>query len=111
MDTASVSQVFGALADPTRLAIVARLASGEATVKELTEPFELTQQAVSLHLKMLERAGLVARRKVGRARPARLEVDRLVEAIGWVDACRQEWVERHQRLAVHLASLQEGEER
>ncbi|MET0908007.1 MAG: metalloregulator ArsR/SmtB family transcription factor [Ilumatobacteraceae bacterium] len=101
--------MFGALADPTRLAIVARLAQGEATVKELTEPFELTQQAVSLHLKMLESAGLVTRRKVGRARPARLEVDRLIEAIGWVDDRRQEWLERHERLATHLATLQDAE--
>lgn len=106
---ASVSQVFGALADPTRLAIVARLAQGEATVKELTEPFELTQQAVSLHLKTLESAGLVTRRKAGRSRPARLEVDRLIEAIGWVDDRRQEWIERHQRLAAHLATLCDAE--
>lgn len=111
MEVASVSKVFGALADPTRLAIVARLAQGEATVKELTEPFELTQQAVSLHLKLLESAGLVTRRKAGRARPARLDVDRLIEAIGWVDARRQEWLERHERLATHLATLQDAERR
>ena len=111
MEVASVSRVFGALSDPTRLEIVARLAQGEATVKELTEPFALTQQAVSLHLKTLENAGLVTRRKVGRARPARLEVDRLIEAIGWIDACRQEWLERHQRLATHLASLHDEERR
>ena len=82
-----------------------RLARGDATVKELTEPFELTQQAVSLHLKTLESAGLVTRSKAGRARPARLEVDRLVEAISWVDVCRVEWIERHTRLAEHLAGL------
>jgi DNA-binding transcriptional ArsR family regulator len=101
----SVAQVFGALADPTRLAIVTRLAAGEATVTELTEPFELTQQAVSLHLKVLENAGVVSRRKVGRARPATLEVDRLLDAIEWVEARRREWTERHARLAGHLSRV------
>jgi DNA-binding transcriptional ArsR family regulator len=111
VDVDTAARVFGALGDPTRLAIVARLAEGDATVKELTEPFELTQQAVSLHLKTLESVGLVARRKEGRARPATLEVERLVEAIGWVDGRRREWVERHQRLAEHFAGLQAEEQR
>ena len=109
MQVTSVSKVFGALADPTRMAIVARLAQGEATVKELTEPFDLTQQAVSLHLKMLESAGLRDTPEGRQIAPARLEVDRLVEAIGWVDDRRQEWLERHQRLATHLANLQDAE--
>ena len=96
-----------ALADPTRVAIVARLAAGDATVKELTEPFALTQQAISRHLKVLEEAGLVSRRKAAQARPARLEVDRLVEVLAWVDARRREWVNRHNRLEQHLRRLAE----
>jgi DNA-binding transcriptional ArsR family regulator len=97
-----------ALADPTRVAIVARLAGGDATVKELTEPFALTQQAISRHLKVLEEAGLVSRRKAAQARPASLEVDRLVEVLAWVDARRREWVDRHNRLERHLRRLAGG---
>jgi DNA-binding transcriptional ArsR family regulator len=94
-----------ALADPTRVAIVARLAGGDATVKELTEPFALTQQAISRHLRVLEEAGLVSRRKAAQARPASLEVERLVEVLAWIDARRREWVDRHNRLEQHLRRL------
>ena len=102
-----LARTFAALADPTRVAIVDRLARADATVKELTEPFDLTQQAVSRHLRVLEEAGLVSRRRQAQARPASLEVDRLVEVLGWVDAQRQEWVARHQRLGRHLSRVQD----
>lgn len=103
--TQVLARTFMALADPTRVAIVARLAGGDATVKELTEPFALTQQAVSRHLKVLEEAGLVSRRKAAQARPASLEVERLVEVLGWIDARRREWGDRHNRLEQHLRRL------
>ena len=107
---AALARTFAALADPTRIAIVARLAHGEATVKELTEPLTLTQQAVSQHLKVLEAGGLVTRRQVAQARPARLEVGRLVEILAWIDDRRLQWVERHDRLEAYLRRL-DGEER
>jgi DNA-binding transcriptional ArsR family regulator len=107
--TEVLARTFMALADPTRVAIVARLAGGDATVKELTEPFALTQQAISRHLRVLEDAGLVSRRKAAQARPASLEVERLVEVLAWVDARRREWVDRHNRLEQHLrVSLRRG---
>lgn len=102
----ALAQTFAALADPTRVAIVARLAHGDATVKELTAPFDLTQQAVSRHLKVLEEAGLISRRSVAQSRPASLEVERLVEVLAWVDAQRSEWVARHGRLAAYLQQQQ-----
>lgn len=102
VDPPALARTFSALADPTRVAIVARLAQGDATVTELTAPFDLTQQAVSRHLKVLEEAGLVSRRHVAQSRPASLEVDRLIEVLTWVDARRTEWIARHDRLTVHL---------
>ncbi len=104
-----LARTFAAMGEPTRIAIVARLAHGEATVKELTAPFDLTQQAVSRHLKVLEGAGLVTRTRSAQARPARLEVDRLVEVLAWVGDRRREWVERHDDLARHLERIQDGE--
>lgn len=106
-ETDDLVRVFAALADPTRVAIVDRLAGSDASVKELTEPFDLTQQAVSRHLRVLEEAGLVSRRRSAQARPAHLEVDRLVDVLTWVDARRREWVDRHERLGAHLARLRE----
>jgi DNA-binding transcriptional ArsR family regulator len=106
-ETQAIARTFMALADPTRVAIVARLAREDATVKELTEPFAVTQQAISRHLKMLEEAGLVSRRKSAQARPASLEVERLVEVLAWIDARRREWVDRHNRLEQHLRRLAE----
>ncbi len=103
--TRELASTFGALADPTRLAILTRLAEGEATVKELTAPFDLTQQAVSRHLKVLEQAGLVSRRAVAQARPARMEVDRLVDVLAWIDARRRDWEDRHDRLAAYLDEI------
>ncbi|WGW11843.1 metalloregulator ArsR/SmtB family transcription factor [Saxibacter everestensis] len=109
MNVQDLAQTFGALADPTRVAIVATLAHGDATVKELTEPFDLTQQAVSRHLKVLEEAGLVSRRVAAQARPATLEVDRLIEVLAWIDEQRRGWLDRHSRLEEHLRRLTKDE--
>lgn len=100
-----LSLTFAALADPTRRAIVTRLAGGEATVSQLAEPFELTQQAVSKHIKVLERAGLVSRSVAAQTRPCRLEPARLDAVADWVARHREEWHERYDRLDRHLASL------
>lgn len=100
-----LSLVFAALADPTRRAILARLADDAATVNELAEPFAMTQQAVSKHLKVLERAGLVSRTRTGQARPCLLEADGLTAAAEWIERHRQLWADRHDRLAEHLAAL------
>lgn len=102
-----LARTFTALADPTRVQLVARLARGEATVRELSDPFDISQQAISRHLKVLQDAGLVVRRAAAQSRPARLEVDRLVEALAWVESQRREWIDRHERLDGHLRSLTE----
>ncbi len=107
VDTEELARTFAALADPTRVAIVARLAREDATVKELGQPFALTQQAISRHLAVLESAGLVSRHRQAQTRPARLEVERLVEALSWIDGQRREWLERHDRLAAHLRDVAE----
>ena len=83
--------LFAALADPTRRAILARLSSGEASVTELAEPFAMTQPAISKHLKVLERAGLISRGRDAQRRPCRLEAKRLAEANGWLENYRQFW--------------------
>ncbi len=101
----ALATTFAALADPTRVAIVERLAGGDATVKQLTEPFDLTQQAISRHLAILTEAGLVTRGRQAQTRPASLDVDHLVEVIAWVAERRREWDERHDRLAAHLQTL------
>ena len=100
-----LSVTFGALADPTRRAIVERLASGPATVAELAAPFSMTQQAVSKHLKVLERAGLISRTRDAQSRPCQLEPSRLDAASGWIEQNRQIWADRYDRLDAHLASL------
>src|SRR5687767_5987986 len=82
---------FAALADPTRRAIIARLVEGEASVTELAAPFAITQPAISKHLKVLEKAGLVSRRRDAQRRPCRLEVDALRQATEWLDAYRRHW--------------------
>jgi DNA-binding transcriptional ArsR family regulator len=107
--TDALARTFAALADPTRVAIVSQLAQSDATVKELTKPFAMSQQAVSRHLKVLEDAGLVSRRHVATSRPAVLEVDRLLEVVEWVGARRQECLERHERLEEYLRRLGEGD--
>ena len=88
--------IFAALTDPTRRAILARLARGPASVKDLAAPFDITLQAVSKHLKVLERAGLIARARVAQWRPCALVPDPLGEAAGWLDDCRHAWEERRE---------------
>ena len=105
-----LSRTFAALAHPTRRAILGRLAQGEATVTELAEPFALTQQAVSKHVKVLEQAGLVSQTREAQRRPCRLEPDRLGAAVDWISDRRQEWADRYDRLDTYLATLH-GKER
>lgn len=97
-----LSATFGALADPTRRAILARLAEGEATVNELAEPFPITVQAVSRHLKVLERAGLITRGRSAQLRPSRLQGAALREVAEWVADYRGFWEESFDRLGEHL---------
>lgn len=97
-----LDQTFGALADPTRRAIVARLARGSATLSELAEPFEMSVPAVHKHLRVLEDAGLVASAREGRVRRCRLEVSALSEATGWIEARRVLWDRRLDGLERHL---------
>ena len=96
---------FAALADPTRRAILARLANGEATVTELTEPFAMSQPAISRHLKVLERAGLVSRGRDAQRRPCRMEPGPLVEATAWIERYREIWEANYQRLDGLLEEL------
>lgn len=97
---------FAALADPTRRAIVARLATGEASVQELAEPFEMSQPAISKHLKVLERAGLVAVDIDAQRRPRRLQPQRLAEAVDWIERYREVFEQNYQRLDALLEDLQ-----
>jgi DNA-binding transcriptional ArsR family regulator len=103
-----LSTTFAALADPTRRAILARLARGEATVNELAEPFPITLQAVSKHLKVLERAGLIARGRSAQLRPSRLQGETLREVADWLAEYRQFWEDRFDRLDEHLRKIQKG---
>ena|SRR4249919_3809967 len=96
---------FAALADPTRRAILARLASGQATVTELAEPFAMTQPAISKHLKVLERAGLISRGRDAQRRPCRLEAQRLAEADEWLQEYRTFWEQSFERLDTVLDEL------
>jgi DNA-binding transcriptional ArsR family regulator len=100
-----LTRTFAALADPTRRAIVARLATGEATVGQLAEPFALTQQAISKHLKVLEQAGLISRGRSAQTRPCRLRPEHLDSAADWIERHRRAWAERYDRLDEHLAAL------
>jgi DNA-binding transcriptional ArsR family regulator len=101
-----LSATFGALADPTRRAILARLAGGEASVGELAAPFAMSLPAVSRHLKVLERAGLIARGRTAQWRPCRLAPAPLKEATDWLDAFRAFWDDSFDRLAEHLRRVQ-----
>src|SRR5882724_9407064 len=96
---------FAALADPTRRAILARLASGEASVNEIAEPFAMTQPGISKHLKVLERAGLISRDRDAQRRPSRLEAKPLAEASAWLEQYRQFWESSFQRLDGLLEEL------
>jgi len=100
-----LSLTFAALADPTRRAILTRLAVGEATVNQLAEPFSLTQQAVSKHIKVLERAGLISRTRAAQSRPCRLEPVRFDTAAEWIGRHRKIWEDRYDRLDEHLSVL------
>jgi DNA-binding transcriptional ArsR family regulator len=100
-----LSTTFTALADPTRRAILARLADGEATVNELAEPFPITVQAISKHLKVLERAGLIARGRSAQLRPSRLQGDAFKEAADWLASYRPFWEDSFDRLDEHLHEI------
>lgn len=106
-----LDRVFGALADPTRRAILARLAEGDASVAELTAPFSVSQPAISRHLKVLERAGLISRSRKATARFSHLEAAPLREATEWLAGYREYWEESYERLDALLAALQEGSDR
>jgi DNA-binding transcriptional ArsR family regulator len=104
--TERLDRTFGALADPTRRAILGRLARGDASVTELAEPFEMSLPAVSKHLKVLERAGLIARGRERQWRPARLEAGPLKEVAEWTERYRRFWEESYDRLEEYLDELQ-----
>ena len=106
-----LSETFGALADPTRRAILARLASGEASVTELASPFDMSMPAISKHLKVLERAGLIARGREAQWRPCRLQAGPLQDVAGWVEHYRRFWEESFDRLDVYLQELKQKESR
>jgi DNA-binding transcriptional ArsR family regulator len=108
MGSDQLSLTFAALADPTRRRILARLAEGEATVNELAEPFSVSLPAISRHLKVLERAGLITRRRDAQSRPTSLRIDALDEAEAWMDTCRVTWERRLERLDAHLDAVQKG---
>lgn len=101
-----MSETFAALADPTRRAILARLALGETSVTELAEPFEMSMPAVSKHLRVLENAGLVSRSRQAQFRPVKLEAEPLREALGWIEYYRRFWEESFDRLDEFLQKLQ-----
>jgi DNA-binding transcriptional ArsR family regulator len=104
--TERLDLTFAALADPTRRAILARLATGEATVTELAEPFEMSQPAISKHLKVLERAGLISMDVDAQRRPRKLEPKRLQEAVDWIERYREIFEQNYQRLDALLEELQ-----
>ncbi len=111
MTSAQLDATFAALADRTRRAILARLASGQASVKELAEPFAMSQPAISKHLKVLERAGLISRGRDAQRRPRRLEAARLAEATEWLERYRKFWEGNFQRLDALLDELKAKEKR
>jgi DNA-binding transcriptional ArsR family regulator len=109
MATDGLSTTFAALADPTRRAILARLTSGERSVKELAKPFKMTLPAVTKHLKVLQRAGLIAQGRQAQWRPCRLQAGPLKNASNWIEQYRQFWEESLDRLADYLKVLQAEE--
>lgn len=108
MSSADLSTLFAALADPTRRAILARLSAGDAPVKELAEPFDLSGPAITKHLKVLERAGLISRSRDAQRRPCRLEPHALAPAADWIERCRAMWEDRLDRLDAYLKSVGHG---
>ena len=107
--SAQLDAVFSALADPTRRAILARLAGGDRSVNDLAEPFDMTQPAISKHLKVLERAGLVSRKRAAQSRPRHLEARPLRNATQWLEKYRRHWEVQFRRLDALLEELQESE--
>jgi DNA-binding transcriptional ArsR family regulator len=105
-----LSSTFAALADPTRRAILGRLAEGDATVNELAEPFPISVQAVSKHLKVLEQAGLITRGRTAQLRPSRLQGEPLKEAVDWLEKYRRFWAGSFDRLDARLRSGEKGAE-
>ena len=108
MPTDQLSRTFAALGDPTRRQILSRLAESEATVTELAEPFPMSLPAVSKHLKVLERAGLIERDRDAQYRPSRLQVEPLGAATDWIESRRRTWQLRFDLLDAHLQSIQRG---
>jgi DNA-binding transcriptional ArsR family regulator len=100
-----LSETFSALADPTRRAILARLAKGDATVNEIAEPFKISLPAISRHLKVLERAGLISRSREAQWRPCKLEPQNLKAVDGWLEAYRRFWEESFDRMATYLDEI------
>jgi DNA-binding transcriptional ArsR family regulator len=111
MATDQLSSTFAALADPTRRAILARLVAGDASVTELAKPFALSLPAVSKHLKVLERAGLISRGREAQWRPCRLRAEALKDVSDWVEQYRALWEERLDNLEEYLRELQQGKEK
>src|SRR5712691_7893841 len=109
--TARLDAIFAALADPTRRAILARLAAGQASVNELAQPFDMSQPAVSKHLKVLERAGLISGGRDRQRRPRKLEPKPLAEATKWLERYRRFWEARYQRLDALLEELKTKEKK
>tara|TARA_R110000751_G_scaffold272764_1_gene373066 strand:- start:85602 stop:85946 length:345 start_codon:yes stop_codon:yes gene_type:complete len=109
MQPDQLSLTFSALADPTRRAILQRLSQGEASVGELTAPFAISMPAISRHLKVLERAGLVVRTRNAQWRPVQLNATPLAEVANWVERYRQHWQEAFERMDTYLAELQKGD--
>ena len=111
MSSDPLSATFAALADPTRRAILARLTLGETTVSELAKPFKMSGPAVSKHLKVLERAGLIARGREAQRRPCRITPDALKDVDAWLESYRALWDERLDRLEVYLREVQEKQKK
>ena len=111
LDAQNLDATFAALADPTRRAILARLASGEVSVMELAEPFAMSQPAISKHLQVLERAGLISRGRDAQRRPRRLEAQPLADAAGWLENYRQFWEGSFERLDVLLDEMKKKEKK
>ena|SRR5579863_6388057 len=109
--TDQLSITFAALADPTRRAILARLSSGETSVNDLAKPFDISLPAISRHLKVLERSGLITRRRDAQWRPCRLEATPLKDAVDWLEHYRRHWEERLDRLDDYLRELQNREKK
>jgi DNA-binding transcriptional ArsR family regulator len=109
MNPDQLTLTFSALADPTRRAILQRLSQGEASVSELTEPFDISMPAISRHLKVLEQAGLVARSRNAQWRPVQLNAAPLAEVASWVERYRRHWETQFDRMDAYLAELQKGD--